>query len=846
MTLTEIQPNELGRMMRQRITCVARMKAVHLNLDWTAEFSPSQLLSCCTRMFERLDCTADFSKNVQRELICDPEFAPWLSRLMAFARKEAEDGEQEDSPPDWSGLEQRLDKLLEICRNKEKPAAGYQEADVLFILKYIDLAANARLAYLENFAPMKLEKGDRAQIVKNLSACDAVPAVLDESRRALLAKPFVGTRYLFASAKFEDIWTLFQFSPALSDIARLLHEKDISEYLSLTDYQYFAEDGEEYLRLLSLVLQRLDANTASRFLHYWRENSCALSELQRMERRTRTVDAGELDNAMTSYTGYINLIYGSRLKNISLYGLTDYQERLLIYTIIHDKRHFIRLVDENAEQFLGLSRWSILFHEPLYREHFNLNELTAKNLNDCGWMTAKNLPKPLLTGSRQYTFPELKLLYNAPETYAVLYSKLRAPSLDYRIKVLRQLRKRDVLRAITAEDELTVLAGLLDQKPLADWRREELGHIRDIGTEDAAQLLIHLDKLRPLLPGLQCRADVMLALRSLEHIDRFDSIDALKANLLEVDRDWNALADAMELGAGFKARHQDDIVKFLCRDGAGMAQTYLENLDDKLHPAFHRVVKAELMGQFSDLKYHADDLERELDYPLDTRAKVEWKQNLTLAQGGVDILERDDFFSAMLLSTQPYATCLSYLGGGYCGCLLACFDSNKKVLYAEKGGRVVGRACIRLTKCCLNGAVKHQKDTIGKFSFVDLEAVNDSPEERHRGERLTLFLERPYISGLGPEEELQVETLFVKLLQQKAEALGAMLVLSMDYREAAKEGFAQTCLHLYISASKAGGQYLDSLGGKAEVSSEGSYKKNTFLVEQAKSLPEGADETLCA
>ena len=68
----------------------------------------------------------------------------------------------------------------------------------------------------------------------------------------------------------------------------------------------------------------------------------------------------------------------------------------------------------------------------------------------------------------------------------------------------------------------------------------------------------------------------------------------------------------------------------------------------------------------------------------------------------------------------------------------------------------------------------------------------------------------------------------------------------MDYREAAKEGFAQTCLHLYISASKAGGQYLDSLGGKAEVSSEGSYKKNTFLVEQAKSLPEGADETLCA
>ena len=65
-------------------------------------------------------------------------------------------------------------------------------------------------------------------------------------------------------------------------------------------------------------------------------------------------------------------------------------------------------------------------------------------------------------------------------------------------------------------------------------------------------------------------------------------------------------------------------------------------------------------------------------------------------------------------------------------------------------------------------------------------------------------------------------------------------------RHLTKEGFAQTYLHLYISASKAGGQYLDSLGGKAEVSSEGSYKKNTFLLDRSKGLTEKADETVCA
>ena len=846
MILTAIQTNELGQMMREHITCILRMEAVRLDLDWAAEFSPKQILSCCDRMIEHLDCTINFPPNVQRELICSPEFAPWLARLMALAGKTAADDGAEDAPPSWDNLAKRLDKLLEVCRTSEKPVVNYSEEDTLFVLKQIDLTADTRLTYLENYAPTKPDDGAKAQIAKNLSACGTVPGTLNDSQRELLEEPFVATRCLFASADFEDIWALFQFCPTLTDIAQLLHQKDIDEHLDLTDYQYFAEDGAEYLRLLTLVLQRLSKDAASRFLHHWRENNCALSELRRMERRVRAIDAREFDIALVSYIGYVNLIYGCRFKKISLFGLAKCQATLLLYAITHEKKHFIRLVDENAEKFLGLSGWSILFREPLYRSHFNLNELTAKDLDDCGWMTCKKLPKNLLEGTHQYTFPELKLLYDAPEPYIALYHKLRAPRLDDRIKVLRQLRKRDVLSEITSEAELAVLAERLDQKPLADWWRGEFGHIRDIQAEDAAQMLIHLDRLRPLLPDIQCRADVMLVLRCLEHIDQFDSMDALKAGLLEMDQDWKALADAMELTPDFRERHQEDIVRFLCRDGAGIAQTYLDCLDQKLHPAFHRVVKAELMGQFYDLKYHAGDLEQELDYPLGTQAKVEWRENLALVQRNVNIQERDDFFSTMLLGTQPYSTCLSYRSGAYCGCLLACFDSNKKVLYAEMEGEIVGRASIRLTKCCLTGAPKDRIEPAGKFSFVDLEHANDSPEERHQGETLALFLERPYNSGLNPEKQLQVNALLVKLAQQKAEALGAMLVLSLDYREAVKDGFAQTCLHLYISASKAGGQYLDSLGGEAEVSSEGSYKKNTFLLDRSKGLPERTGETVCA
>lgn len=845
MILEAIQKNELGKLMRERMTCILSMNAVHLNLCWTAEFPPEQIHTCCVRMVECLDCTVEFPKNVQRELLQNTRFAAWLARLISLTGETAADNEAEERPPDWKDVEYRLADLLETCWSNEKAITGYSEADVLFILKQLDLTAHTQLVYLENFAPMELDDGARAQIILNLSACVAAPIELDGSRRALLAEPFVATRYLFASADFEDIWALFQFCPALAGIARLLHQEGVTEDLTLTHYQYFAEDGKEYLRLLDVVLQRLSVHTASRFLRYWQQSNCALGELQRMERQTRTA-AGNLDSDLAGYAGYVSLLYGCKFKTIPFENLAGYQEPVLTYAITHGKKHFIRLVDENGPKFLDLSSQSILFYEPLYRDHFNLNELTARDLEDCGWMVLSKHHKLPLAGGRQYTFPELKLLYDAPQAYATLYHKLHSPRLDDRIRILRQLRKRDVLRGITDEAELTALAGMLDQKPLSDWQREEFGHIRELRAEDAARLLVYWDKLCPLLPGIRCRTDVMLVLRSLEIIDRFDSVDALKANLLEVDQDWLALARAMELGPDFKNRYQEDIIRFLCRDGAGIARRYLDCLDPEQHPAFHRVVKAELMGQFNDLKYHTGDLEQELDYPLDTQAKVEWRENLALAQKGIDVRERDDFFSTMLLGTRPQRTCLSYDNGAYCGCLLACFDSNKKVLYAEKDGQIVARACIRLTKCWLGGEPKSRKGSAKKFSFVDLEDANGATAERHQDERLALFLEYPYSSGMNPEEQLQVEALFVELVRQKAEALGAMLVLSLAYREAAREGFAQTSLHLYISASKAGGQYLDSLGGKAEVSSEGSYKKNVFLVEQAKSQPGGIDGTMCA
>lgn len=143
-------------------------------------------------------------------------------------------------------------------------------------------------------------------------------------------------------------------------------------------------------------------------------------------------------------------------------------------------------------------------------------------------------------------------------------------------------------------------------------------------------------------------------------------------------------------------------------------------------------------------------------------------------------------------------------------------------------GSIVGRAFLRLTKGRLTGAgaSKHC------FTFVDLEDVEASRQgPASDQEYLTLFLERPYISHAGPETEKQIKRSFIDLARRKSEELGAVLVLSIAYREDCGAGFAQTHFDIYISKSKAGMQYLDSLDGPATATKEGSYGSNTFLVQ---------------
>ena len=170
-------------------------------------------------------------------------------------------------------------------------------------------------------------------------------------------------------------------------------------------------------------------------------------------------------------------------------------------------------------------------------------------------------------------------------------------------------------------------------------------------------------------------------------------------------------------------------------------------------------------------------------------------------------------------------TCLSYRNGAYNSCLLACFDSNKKILYAKIDGKIVARAMVRLTK----GSYQN-KNEIESLSFVDLENIEEKDKSKKINEKLTIFLEKAYIAGISDTVEKKVEKMFIEVLERKAKKMNALLVLSNYYYLENLKDYISTRYYMYISKSKAGAQYLDSLRGQATVSDEGQYRENNFLI----------------
>ncbi len=801
----------------ERARTIVKMEKAKLDLRWLREFDTKSLTACCGRIAESLPELAEQERNIQRELIQSPGFAAFYAKLLAaFSKEGGPDGGI------YPFFLNRLDDLLEACRKHGHDVSAYSVENITDILKPQNLSGYKRLVLLENFDLCGWDKDTQGNVARNICRCLDLPLTLSGREKIFLQEPFIGTSSLVSSAPFGAVFALLDRHPELLDIARLLHEKGVEDNLVLKDYQKMAESVPGYVPPLRKLIASLELAPLNMFLKYWEAGGCQLHELQAMKRLLDTQPSQDWPALLGTRSAYTNTLYGRKFKSFELSELGEDKEGVVIYAIAHSKKHFIKLVDGHPDLFLQLPSRSILFQKGFYDGHFNINELTEKTLKAFAGVTTYSFRPDRLKLGRRYSFQEIQALSGKGSAYWTFYHALTSPSQDYRLLVFRQVCKNELLSGLQDEKILT-LAAMLDKKPLHNWRQEDFGHIQGLRPHEVVQLLLHVEELRHLIPTMHNQEDLSIALRSSDTVSQFDSIDALKGGLLQSDANWQALAKRMGLSLEFLAQHKENIIRFLCRDGASVVQTYLGCLRKERQEAFLRVVKAELMGKLHELKYFAGDLQRELDTPVTDKIKEGWEKCLSLSDKGITVEERDGFFSTMFAGAQPQRTCLSYINGAYRACLLSGFDSNKKLLYASIGGRIVGRAFLRLTKASLSG----KADT--NLTFVDLEAAAPAQQE----EKAVLFLERPYISGVSPEKKEQAICLFQELARKKALELGVALVLSWSYYSYVLEGFTQTRLNLYISKSKAGCQYLDSLDGQAAMDTEGSYKAGRFLVCQA-------------
>lgn len=590
-------------------------------------------------------------------------------------------------------------------------------------------------------------------------------------------------------------------------------------------YKQIESDPDKIERLLRWSDGFYKGNESETFCQRLLENHALLYDLEGLRKKVDEGKGQEARQMIGSRSTYISFFYNEYFDDN---WNDERKEELVIYAVTHKKKAFLSLIRSNPEVFRFLPSNSLLFQKSFYSSVVNINTLNIKNLKQC--RNIKLYPEDVLKllSAKVYTFEEVSVLQDLPSEYAVLYAALQNERVDDRLKVIRELIKRKCLRQ---DMDISALAAKLSLYPLSEWVQSEFFHIKGLNAEVAMKLLQNYDKIRHLIKDINVVSEARYVADNAEVFSQYVDMDSVRRDMLEKDQEWLQLRDAFGFDQKFVQDNKERIMTFLYEDGAHILWTYYTDVSNKKEE-LRRLVSAELMGRFTELKYHSNDLTNELDYPITEVTKHIWMKNLYEENGSLRVWEEDRLLPVMKMGEMPSHTCLSYVDGVYKRCLLASHDSNKKVLYVSWNGNIVMRAAIRLTKGMYGDADKKGSHMQPQLEFVDLtrkEATNICPETNSK-EFLVLFLERHYEAGIPQRMVGDAMNLIFSLMKRKAAQLGARLVMSMGYKTWKPDEMVCSDFSMYISKSKAGEQYLDSLDGSNTVDKEGSYKKNRFLI----------------
>lgn len=795
-------------MMAKHIDLLSLLAVHKLPPKLTAQFSPEQLADLCNRLseWEIASSLLPVHPNTQKKMIEVPSFMDRFAELVSL-------GIPEPSIENWVATEQATG--VDIMDYPVPLLKFAFEADLPNI--------EAKQIYLRRYLTRPLEEDSLSVVVQNMRfACRNGRAYITgwtEAEFALMEHPFL-FRYIEGSA-LPEAMQLLCGNPVLIQYLDRLCESKVDKLFFRDELRHIAAlNAEDCEKLLAVHGVLHSPPLIERFLTLWLENGAHVGDLSLLARKLNGMSTEQQTRAMDTRLSYLALLYGGSLGDIDLRSVPGHALPVLSSALANRQKTFLRLFCNHFDAFSALPSSSLLY-SPDFFSRIVLNSLTLPNIAAC---TAKpeHVSSLRFLEQQPYTFAELHTLADQPPAYARLYSRLSIPRTDDRLTVLRQLVKRDALTDLS-DEQLDRLALRLSEKPLSHWMKREFSHIDGLKADLCVSCLIEYDRLSRFLPDMRSVSELSFALHRLDSLDPYDCWEAVHASIELLDSDWHILKNVLELDDNFISEYRDAIFRFLVEDGANAALTYAEYLPDPT--GFYRIVTAELMGRYTQVKYHADDLSREIQLPVSDIRKQLWMENICRTSDTLVVEERDDFFTTLRIGEIPERTCLSYRSGMHRDCLLSCFDSNKKFLYATQAGCPVGRAMLRLTK-----GRRNQDGGRKALEFADLR--NGSPAASEPSEEMVLFLERPYIVGVDGHIKKQIMLEYMKLALNKAMEMNARPVFSRDYAPVASElQCVSMPYYLFISNSKGGCQYLDSLGGSSSASSEGSYRSNLFLMQ---------------
>ena len=677
-------------------------------------------------------------------------------------------------------------------------------------------------SYMKYYGEQNVSKEEKEQLVKSIAMCTDV---LDfekagEKDRMLLVNPVFSSELLLDLLENVNNLKILQDQGLMELVNTLAGYEAEIQSLNQKQFDQMKERPVEILEKLRIVTGYIPKDKLTDGLNLWLWNEALYEDLCKLERAF--TDGADPAEVFSSKVSYVNTLYQNPLSKISLSSLSVEKSELLLYAITQKKKAFLNLINEEPELFYDLLNASMLLKKEMYQEYINLNTLNRKNLKDSADLILSNDRFELLA-KREHTFEELKLLCTAKEALIRLYEQLTC-KCDERLLVLRELIKRECVPYSFWKGQIEPLAAALSQKPLSRWIREDFWNIPDLSYGTALWLLVYREQLKGMEKEITMEQQALYLLKDLVLVKECDSLSELKEKLILGDVSWRQLKEKLSFSEEFVQNNVARIGNFLFVGGAEIMETFLERQPSKIEE-IRRLVTAELLGKFDELKYPSGDLMREIDFEVSEEAEKEWKIDRTFTSKNLLLKEETGLLPVMQIGEVPSYSCLSYRSGLNSDCLLSCFDSNKKFFFIRKNGQVVFRAMIRLTKGSYVGDRMRKK-----IQFADLSGAGKPKEEE--GEELVLFLERYYEKNLTNEEMDQAVYLAFVAAKEKAKKLGARLVLSCYYQDDVKtKEYIKSNYSLYISKSQNGSQYLDSLYGEASVSASGDYSSNIFLLE---------------